>query len=372
MKNKSNSPALKRQQPNIGKIRQGGFGITNSKATRRLPKDVSMTPDTFERSQSRVKKTAVRRRKSLYDGDATTQVIGNETQLSQDEADSALDHTPVTLSQISAIDPSEDDTLITFKKKKNKKLNKSSDATLEMAVHYARGEPDGAERSFTRKQLSKISLGDSDDDGNNDVSMEGIEEEDLENDDEFESASPRKKTKIATKDTKSMAKKAGKVSLKIPFKQAAKKLKSLKSAVEIKKTKKKINTNFEALPDETTVPKVTSQTFKEKKQQRKMLKNNFDLIASAKKAWEELRRADLPEAKRKKICDDLMKIVVGKVKELSVVHDSARVVQCIVQYGSEQQREAIFEEVKSDVCELCKLKYAKYVVRKLIHYGSKS
>ena len=60
--------------------------------------------------------------------------------------DSALELTPVTLSQISAIDPPENDTMTTtFRRKKRRVQN---DDTLELAVQCARGEPDGAERFF--------------------------------------------------------------------------------------------------------------------------------------------------------------------------------------------------------------------------------
>lgn len=57
--------------------------------------------------------------------------------------DSVLGHTPLTISQISEIDPST--TVDSAFKKKSRKAQ-GSDDTLEMAVHYARGEPDGAER----------------------------------------------------------------------------------------------------------------------------------------------------------------------------------------------------------------------------------
>lgn len=348
MKNKQTSP-MKRPKSTVAEI---------TKSKKSALKDVSMTPDRFERSQSRVKKTGIRRRRSLCDSNMTTQD-------SQDE--SILEQTPITLSQISVIDPSQNDTLTsTFRKKK--KAQSASDDTLEMAVHYARGEPDGAERSFTRRQLSQISLNDSD------APDESMEVDDHDMEDENETPSPSKKSKVAVKSTKSQKlekEKGKKAVLKIPFKQAAKKLKSLKSAGETQKTKKQVNKNFEALPDETTVPKTPKQTRKELKQQRKMVKNNYDLIENAKKSWEELRRLDLPAAKKKKICDDLMKMVVGKVKNLSLVHDSSRVIQCLIQYGTEEQRGIIFEELKNDICELCKLKYAKYVVRKLIHYGTK-
>ncbi|KAH9495187.1 Pumilio 3, partial [Bulinus truncatus] len=279
---------------------------------------------------------------------------------------SILEQTPITLSQISVIDPSENDTLTTtFRKKKRQPV---SDDTLELAVQYARGEPDGAERSFTRKQLSQMTLGD---DNNADKDVEDIE---MESDLETEEPSPSKKSKVAPKEIKTpkaVKEKGKKPNLKVPFKQAAKRLKSLKGAVDSQKAKKQDKKNFGPLPDETTVPKTPNQTRKELKQQRKMVKNNFQLIENAKKCWEELRRHDLADSKRRKICDDLMKLVTGKIKELSGVHDSARVIQCLVQYGTEEQRNTIFNELKDDICDLCKLKYAKYVVRKLIKYGTK-
>ncbi|BFZ17092.1 hypothetical protein BsWGS_20131 [Bradybaena similaris] len=360
MTNKFDSPSLKRPRSSERKIRHGGFGVTKSHAV----SDVSMTPGRLDHLVAKGNKAAAKRRRSLNDAN-TTQVFEVHQ---DDDFETSYDDTPCTLSQISAIDPAEAAATKTgVKKKKNKSVR--ADTTLELAVQCARGKPDGADRSFARREFDKISLVDSQSEDVYDDAMEGVEEDNAKND-EIEALSPAKKQKMA-KGGKAENKKVHKASLKIPLKHAAKKLKTLKSAGETKKAQKKINKNFEALPDETTVPKTPNQTWKEKKQQRKMVKNNFDLITSAKKAWEELRRNDLAEDKRKKICDNLMMMVVGKVKELAVVHDSSRIVQCLVQYGNDSIREIIFDEVKADLCDLCKLKYAKYVIRKLIHYGSK-
>ncbi|KAK3766895.1 hypothetical protein RRG08_040418 [Elysia crispata] len=329
-----------------------------------------MTPDRFERSQNRAKKHIAKQKRSLYNADDTTQVYGSLADLSQAD-DSALELTPVTLSQISAIDVPENDTLTaTFKRKKRRVQN---DDTLEMAVQCARGEPDGAERSFTRRQLEQFSLDDDDDDVGDGADVEGMDESmeiDEMEDDDADIPSPAKRTKKINKKEKDSPAKNKKMGLKEPLKQAAKKLKKLKSGGD-QKSKKESGKNFDALPDETTVPKTPNQTWKEKRQERRMTKNNYNLISTAKRCWEDLRRADLPAEKKKKICDDLMGLLKGKIKELSMVHDSSRVVQCVVQYGSEPQRSSIFEEVKNDICDLCKSKYAKFVVRKLINYGSK-
>lgn len=82
MRNKTNSPSLKRPKSALAPVRYGGFGITKSSATEKLVKDVSMTPDTFEHTQARRKKKMIKRRRS-YDGNTTTQVSRDDTQFSQ-------------------------------------------------------------------------------------------------------------------------------------------------------------------------------------------------------------------------------------------------------------------------------------------------
>jgi len=328
------------------------------------PKDVSMTPDTFQRSkaqkdQMRLKKKALRRKS--FNGDET-QIMADDTDMSDG---SFLDEsqTPLTLSQISAIAPPDNDTLTTtFAKGKKRRAKFGSDSTLEMAVHYARGEPDGAEgnRSFTREQIAQLSLDDSTDQDHHYNDVEMVSDKDV-------SPSPAKKHKaLKEKADNTPVKKEKKSKLKLPFKKT-----KPSKVEEDSKGKKKSEKNFEKLPDETQVPETPTKTWKEKRKERKMVKNNYQVITEAKRAWEDLRKSDLTPVKRKKICDDLMRLVVGKVKSLCKVHDSARVIQCLVQFGNDSQRAIIFEEIKDEVCDMCKIKYAKYVVRKLIHYGSK-
>lgn len=74
--------------------------------------------------------------------------------------------------------------------------------------------------------------------------------------------------------------------------------------------------------------------------------------------------------------------------QLSVKHDTARVVQCCLKYGSRDQRTSLFNELKGNtrddyrdfkenllsfsftdhVVELSKLKYAKFTVKSLMKY----
>ncbi|XP_077867446.1 pumilio homolog 3-like [Saccoglossus kowalevskii] len=112
-------------------------------------------------------------------------------------------------------------------------------------------------------------------------------------------------------------------------------------------------------------------TKKEKKVQRRKLKNNYELSKRAKEIWETLRRHNCSKETRRKLIAELYKMVQGKVSELAFAHDTVRVLQCCIQFGSVEQRNAIFEEVKDLMLDLSKNKYSKFYVLKMLKYGTK-
>ncbi|XP_071118685.1 pumilio homolog 3-like [Haliotis cracherodii] len=262
--------------------------------------------------------------------------------------------TPDTLSQISSImavpDVTINSTLSRFKKPRTGR----GDVTWESAVNHARGAPDGAERSFHAKKISKVSI---------------IEEV----------PSPAVKTDSPTKENKPIKPEKPverKKSIKVQLKNAANRLKSLKSKGKLDTSRESRKRKLDiSLPDESTIamkkPKEKDMSWKERRQQRKMTKNNYDLIIKAKKLWEDMRRHALPDDQRQKLCQEVFNMVRGKVHEMSMAHDTARVVQCLVQYGNPEHRTAVMEEIKDDIVSMCKSKYAKFVIRKILKYGSK-
>ena len=78
MKNRIDSPANKKAKAAVGHIRHGGFGVTKKSVS----KNVSMTPDRFERSQNKAKKITAKQRRSLFNADET-QVYGSLADISQ-------------------------------------------------------------------------------------------------------------------------------------------------------------------------------------------------------------------------------------------------------------------------------------------------
>ncbi|XP_047555985.1 pumilio homolog 3 [Lutra lutra] len=111
---------------------------------------------------------------------------------------------------------------------------------------------------------------------------------------------------------------------------------------------------------------------KELKQSRQLSdKTNYDIVVRAKQIWEILRRKDCDKEKRVKLMSDLQKLIQGKIKTIAFAHDSTRVIQCYIQYGTEEQRKQAFEELRDDLVQLSKAKYSRNIVKKFLMYGSK-
>ncbi|KAL8576511.1 hypothetical protein ACOMHN_003069 [Nucella lapillus] len=256
------------------------------------------------------------------------------------------DTTPGMISNFSYIETPEDSNMHASGYSPCKK-QRQTDTTMEMAVQRARGEPDGTDGSVRTPKGTPRRLADVAEDTGDSPVKENKENSTL--------AAQKKQC------------------IKVPLKIAGKKLKSFKTSSAKNKVSTKVKKNFDrTLPDETMVPKKPKLSWKEKKRERKMVRNNYGLIQAAKGVWEDLRRQKLPEEKRKELCQEMYAKVQGKIKELAVVHDSARIIQCLAQYGGPEYRTAILEELKDHVAELSKNKYAKFIIRKLLKYGTKA
>ncbi|XP_026075325.1 pumilio homolog 3 [Carassius auratus] len=115
------------------------------------------------------------------------------------------------------------------------------------------------------------------------------------------------------------------------------------------------------------------QKKKELKQNRQQneKKESYQIVSRAKQVWEIVRRKDCDKQKRVKLMKELQTLVKGKIKTIAFAHDSTRVLQCFIQFGSDQQRQEVFEELKEHIVELSKSKYARNIVKKFLMYGSK-
>jgi len=125
---------------------------------------------------------------------------------------------------------------------------------------------------------------------------------------------------------------------------------------------------------------------------RKKGENLFTTGVQAKQIWEELRREDCPKDKQvrfnisssimnilviechldqAKLVDKLYDLVKTHVKKLVVAHDTARVIECLLARGDEKIRDALYNELKDDLAALMKVRYAVFLVQKLVQKGTK-
>lgn len=93
--------------------------------------------------------------------------------------------------------------------------------------------------------------------------------------------------------------------------------------------------------------------------QRRAAKPHSELLTEAKRAWTLARQKNLTKAERTKHIHALMDIIRGKVKDIVFKHDASRIVQTIVKYGGEKERNEVATELQGRYKELAQSKYSK-------------
>ncbi|KAF8128340.1 armadillo-type protein, partial [Boletus edulis] len=102
--------------------------------------------------------------------------------------------------------------------------------------------------------------------------------------------------------------------------------------------------------------------------QRKAARPHSQLIANAKRVWSLARQKNISSTERRKHVQDLLDIVTGKVKDIVLKHDASRIIQTIVKYGGQKERDQVAGELKGHYRELAQSKYSKFLVAKLIRF----
>lgn len=97
----------------------------------------------------------------------------------------------------------------------------------------------------------------------------------------------------------------------------------------------------------------------------------YELGVRAKKIWEELRQSSCNQKEREELSKQLTALVRGKVKSLIFAHDTVRVIETLVAVD-EKYRTFVFEELKQDIVELSKNRYAHFFVLKILRYGTRA
>ncbi|CAE6414946.1 unnamed protein product [Rhizoctonia solani] len=107
---------------------------------------------------------------------------------------------------------------------------------------------------------------------------------------------------------------------------------------------------------------------KELQAQRRASKPHSALLVEAKRVWALARKIDIPRAERQKHIEELMNVLRGNVQDIVFKHDASRIVQTLVKYGGQKERDEVAAELKGKYRDLAQNKYGKFLVTKLIRY----
>ncbi|TFK32301.1 armadillo-type protein [Crucibulum laeve] len=100
--------------------------------------------------------------------------------------------------------------------------------------------------------------------------------------------------------------------------------------------------------------------------QRRAAKPHSSLLIDAKAVWSLARQKNIPTEERQKHIHDLMDVIRGRVKDIVFKHDASRIVQTVVKWGGQKERDEIAVELKGKYKELAQNKYSKFLITKLI------
>ncbi|KAL7273201.1 Pumilio y domain member 6 [Rhizina undulata] len=127
------------------------------------------------------------------------------------------------------------------------------------------------------------------------------------------------------------------------------------------------NANGEA---KTTKSKDAHAEQKRLANERKLAKPNADVLTRGKRIWEQLRRRTVAADERKKLIEELSKLIKNRVKDLVFKHDASRIIQTALKYGDKETKSEIAKELKGTHVALAQSSYGKYLVVKMMHYGT--
>lgn len=93
-----------------------------------------------------------------------------------------------------------------------------------------------------------------------------------------------------------------------------------------------------------------------------------ELVGNLISDWNKVRIKSIEVKDRSRLIDKLMKSIKGHVLQVTLRHDVSRIVQCILQFGTNAQRSAIVNEMVPKMFEICKTPYGHFTVLKAISY----
>lgn len=107
--------------------------------------------------------------------------------------------------------------------------------------------------------------------------------------------------------------------------------------------------------------------------ERKLQRKSGEQIQQIKSLWERLRvkTPPIPKPVREKLSNEMWELSKDCIQDLVLKHDASRIVQTLVKYSTKERRQQITLALKDKIYVLATSSYGKYLLVKLLHYGSR-
>ncbi|KAH0765436.1 hypothetical protein KY285_001307 [Solanum tuberosum] len=155
--------------------------------------------------------------------------------------------------------------------------------------------------------------------------------------------------------------------------------KKLKSSTD--KVLKKPHKSTKQLGDKKQQPKphVPVESKRERRIQAKELaearkkkrKKHYTLEQELASLWEKMRTRNIAKEERSRLVSDALKKMKGKIPEIASSHVSSRVLQTCVKHCTQDERNAVFVEIRPHFITLATNTYAVHLVTKMLDNASK-
>ena len=143
-----------------------------------------------------------------------------------------------------------------------------------------------------------------------------------------------------------------------------------KSSKKYESDKKENNSeaNFKKFGGSKSKKPVVKKTEKEIRMDRKAAKPNFELVESIKTSWNKVRTKSTPEEEKKTLLVKMAAQMQGHVLQVTLRHDASRMTQCLLQFGTSAQRQAVLVELLEKSVEIAKTPYGHFAILKALSY----
>lgn len=104
---------------------------------------------------------------------------------------------------------------------------------------------------------------------------------------------------------------------------------------------------------------------------KKKRKKHYTLEQELASLWEKMRTRNIAKEERSRLVSDALKKMKGKIPEIASSHVSSRVLQTCVKHCTQDERNAVFVEIRPHFITLATNTYAVHLVTKILDNASK-